>query len=60
MRDLSDREKKLIWDEVREEFPDDETMQEVHYVRLLHFYQTKGLSPAERIQFFQDVKRRAA
>ena len=54
MRELTDEEKGRLWDEVREEFPDDDTMQQVHYVRLLHHCQTRGLSVAEHIHFFAD------
>ncbi len=46
-------ERQAIWEEVRKEFPDDEMMQELHYVRRLHRLQTKGLSIAERIAFYQ-------
>lgn len=52
MRKLTEVEKEQLWEEVREEFPDDEMMQEIHYVRLLHHRQTKGLSPQECIRFF--------
>jgi hypothetical protein len=52
---LTDEEKKQFWEEVRKEFPDDEMMQEIHYVRLLHYYQTKGMSSQERVQFFNRV-----
>jgi hypothetical protein len=41
-----------IWEEVQREFPDDAVMQEVHYVRLLHYHQLKGLTAQERIRFF--------
>lgn len=58
MRDLSDAEKKQLWDEVKKEFPDDETMQQVHYVRLLHHLQTEGMSPAESRRFFKRRKQR--
>lgn len=52
MCELSDDMKKRLWQEVREEFPDDEMMQEVHFVRLLHYHQTKGLSREQRLRFF--------
>jgi hypothetical protein len=47
-----------ILEEVRREFPDDAVMQEVHYVRLLHYHQLKGLSASERVRFFARPKRR--
>ncbi|MEK7395913.1 MAG: hypothetical protein AAB116_03140 [Candidatus Poribacteria bacterium] len=52
MAKISEKLKKQIWKEVKEEFPDDEMMQEIHYVRLLHYYQTLDLSPEEYIKFF--------
>jgi hypothetical protein len=52
MRQLTETEKQQIWEEVRREFPDDAVMQEVYYVRLLHYYQLKGLTAQERIRFF--------
>ncbi len=52
MRELTEAEKEQLWEEVRQEFPDDEMMQQIHYVRLLHHHQTKGLSPQECIRFF--------
>ena len=51
---VTEDEKKRLWDEVREEFPDDEMMQEVHYVCLLHHWQMKDLSLEERIKFYND------
>lgn len=57
MYKLSDDEKKRLWDQVCEEFPDDQTMQEVHYVRLLHYEQTRHLSPKERLAFFRSKEK---
>jgi hypothetical protein len=37
MRDISESMKQQLWEEVRREFPDDPMMQEIHYVRLLHY-----------------------
>lgn len=51
---ITDKQKKEIWMEVKKEFPDDEMMQEIHYVRLLHYYQTKDLSPQEEVDFYQN------
>ena len=59
MRTLTESDKQQIWAEVREEFPDDVTMQQVHYVRLMHFRQTEGMSPSQRVRFFQRPKRKA-
>jgi hypothetical protein len=56
--ELTETEKEKLWEEVRKEFPDDEMMQEIHYVRLLHHHQTKGLPPREIIQFFGSSKER--
>jgi hypothetical protein len=56
MKELTDIEKKQIWKEVLEEFPDDEMMQRIHYIRLLHYRQTKSLSPQERVQFYRSSK----
>ena len=52
MRELTDMEKNQLWDEVRHDFPGDETMQQIHYVRLLHHRQTENMSVQERIQFY--------
>ncbi len=53
MKQLTDIEKEKLWEEVRKEFPDDEMMQQIHYVRLLHHRQTEGFSSQERIKFFE-------
>ena len=57
MRQITEEEKKMIWKEVLEEFPDDITMQEIHYVRLLHYYQTKGMTSKERISFYSNIQK---
>ena len=36
---------------MRREFPNDEMMQELHYVRRLHKLQTEGMTPEELIAF---------
>ena len=56
MRQLTKSEKEQLSKEVRKEFPDDEMMQEIHYVRLLHHFLTKELSTQERIRFFSSSK----
>lgn len=54
MKMLTEEEKKHLWEEVQIEFPDDETMQEVHFVRLMHRHMTKNLSRSERFRFYSN------
>lgn len=56
MRELTEVEKQQLAEEVRKEFPDDQVMQHVHYVRLVHYSQTSGLSSQERVRFFNSPK----
>ena len=60
MRIISEAEKQAIWEEVREEFPDDDTMQQVHYVRLLHYYQMQGMTPAQKLDFYKQQEKKSA
>jgi len=55
MREITEEEKKQIWKEVKEEFPDDEMMQEIHYTRMKLYLLTKDLSIEERIIFFNSA-----
>jgi len=57
VKELTEAQKKRLWDEVQAEFPNDVVMQEVHYVRLLYYHQTKGLSPTERVRFYNQVEK---
>ncbi|MBM4047065.1 MAG: hypothetical protein FJ279_18335 [Planctomycetes bacterium] len=59
MKRLTDAEQERLWEEVRKDFPGDEMMQEIHYVRLLHRRQTEGLSSRERIRFFGPPRERS-
>jgi hypothetical protein len=52
MAEVANMDKQQIWAAVRAEFPDDDTMQQVHYVRLLHLHQMAGMSPTERLRFY--------
>lgn len=52
MKELTEVEKAKIWEDVRREFPNDEMMQQIHFVRQMHYLQTKDLSLDERIRFF--------
>lgn len=60
MKTLSEIEKKALWEEVKQEFPDDDTMQQVHYVQLLHYYQTLGMTSAQKIAFYQRQEKKSA
>lgn len=44
--------KKKILEEVRLEFPGDEMMQEIHFSRQVHYYETKDLPAEEKIRYF--------
>ena len=59
MRVLTESEKQKLSDEVRREFPDDEVMQQVHYVRLMHHLQMGETSAEERIRFYQSAESRS-
>lgn len=51
MRELTEKEKAKIWEDVKQEFPNDEMMQQIHFTRQVHYLQTKDMSVAERIRF---------
>lgn len=53
MRKVTQAEQEKIWEDVRKEFPDDEMMQEIHFIRQVHYLQTKDSSMEERIRFFE-------
>ena len=57
MHILTKEARNRLWEEVKEEFPHDETMQEVHFVRLVHFLQTKDLTAEERVKFFAEKEK---
>lgn len=59
MKELTETEKRQLAEDVRKEFPGDDVMQQVHYVRLLHHAQTKGLSSQDRIRFYNSAQVRA-
>ncbi|MBI3990125.1 MAG: hypothetical protein HY347_10980 [candidate division NC10 bacterium] len=56
MREITEAEKRAIWEGVKKEFPDDEMMQEIHYVRRIHQMYTEDLSRADRIAFYQEAE----
>jgi len=51
-RILSDEEREALWAEAKAEFPHDEVLREVHFIRLLHREQLKHLSREEHMEFF--------
>lgn len=53
MRELTHVEKEKIREDVRKEFPNDEMMQEIHFIRQVHYFQTKDSSLEERLRFFE-------
>lgn len=54
MDKITEEQKKQLWEEVKEDFPDDGMMQDIHYVRLLHYHLTKNLSHEEEIEFYRN------
>ena len=53
MRKVTQAEQDKIWVDVRKEFPNDEMMQEIHFIRQVHYLQTRDLSMEERLRFFE-------
>ncbi len=52
MGEVTPSEKEKIWEEVQKEFPNDEMMQEIHFIRQVHYLQTKEMSLDERLGFY--------
>ena len=52
MAQVTDAERKLIWEEVEREFPDDQTMQEVHFARYLRMKELEDLPLRERLRHY--------
>jgi hypothetical protein len=53
--DLTAAQEKRLWREARQEFPGDEMMAEIHFVRRKLQLQMKDLSPQERIKYYNDA-----
>ena len=53
MKKVTQAEQEKIWEDVRKEFPNDEMMQEIYFIRQVHYLQTKDLSMEERLRFFE-------
>lgn len=60
MGEVTPSEKDKIWEEVRKEFPDDEMMQELHFIRQVHYQQTKDMSLDERLRFYGGERRKTS
>lgn len=54
-RQLTEAERQALWAGVRAEFPDDEMMQEVHYVRALHAAQLRDFTPEDRVDYLNEA-----
>jgi len=50
-RALTEAERQALWAEVQAEFPDDEMMQEVHFVRALRAAGLRDFTPKERVEY---------
>jgi hypothetical protein len=49
-RELTEAERQALWAEAQAEFPDDEMMQEVHFVRALHAAELRDFTREERVE----------
>ena len=58
-REMTQAEKTNLWEQVRDEFPDDEVMQQVHFVRLMHHLQMEDLTVQERIEWLNRLPQAA-
>ena len=45
---------------IAKEFPNDEMMQEIHFIRQVHYLQTKVSSLEERLRFFEASNQKAS
>ena len=52
MRRVTKADRERFRKQVQREFPDDEMMQEIHFIRLIHHHLLRGLSVRERVRFF--------
>jgi len=57
LRKVTEAEKARMREKVRKEFPRDEMMQELHYIRLLHQAQTEGFPTQELIRFYRRARK---
>jgi hypothetical protein len=50
-RELSEAERQALWVSVQLEFPDDEMMREIHFVRVLRAAQLRDFTRDERVEY---------
>ena len=55
MIELPEDVKARLWAEVREEFPHDEMMAEIHFVRAMHCYLMEQRPEEEWSQFYEEI-----
>lgn len=55
MREITQEDEDRFWRRVREEFPDDEMMQEIHFIRLKLQAEMEGMSPSERVRYINEM-----
>ena len=54
-RELTEAERQALWTEVQAEFPHDEMIQEVHFVRALHAAQLRDFTREERVEYLNQL-----
>jgi hypothetical protein len=55
MREITHADEERFWRKVREDFPDDEMMQEIHFIRLKLMAEMEGMSPAEQVRYINEM-----
>ena len=60
MREVTQAEKEIIREEVWNEFPNDGMMQEIHFIRQVHYLQSKEMSLDERLRFYGGERRKTS
>lgn len=57
MEKISKKMLQKMEEEIREEFPHDEMMQELHLIRWLSHLEIKGMSIKEKLDYFNSAKK---
>jgi hypothetical protein len=53
MKELTQKQKDKLWEQVCSEFPNDRVMQDVHFVRLVHRTLLRGQPAKDRLAFYR-------